>query len=141
MFYVADNLEGSRYLYLPLCGWAALLGSLLVDGRRRWRWLGLSGAAVIVATWSLGLVAHVTVWHEASALRDRVLASAAARYRTSPCLTLRFDEVPDSVDGAYVFRNGFREALASQEGNWERALKGGPVPAGCTFRWQLDGFR
>jgi len=113
-FFISPQLEGSRYLCLAECGWALLAADLIVavTGRLPWRSLAFGCAlasAVLVSV--LSVAREVGVWTRAADLRDRVLADARAAIARQGCVEATFVGVPDSVDGAYVFRNGFQEAM------------------------------
>jgi hypothetical protein len=66
----------------------------------------------------------------------RVLAAAGARAEGTGCRELAFVGVPDSVAGAYVFRNGFEAAL--RRSGWPPGAAGVSTPA-C--RRRRDGER
>jgi hypothetical protein len=74
------------------------------------------------------------VWRQAADLRDRVLTDARSAIERAGCARPTFSGVPDSVDGAYVFRNGFSEALAIP------AVAGGDARPDCAFTWSDSGF-
>jgi len=61
-----------------------------------------------------------------------VLTDARTALSQSGCAQVAFTTVPDSVSGAYVFRNGFPEALGTVVTNREA------VAPACTFTW-VDG--
>ena len=48
-----------------------------------------------------------------------------------------FENVPDSYGGAYVFRNGFVEALARST---PMAHLGDDPPPTCRFHWNVSEF-
>jgi hypothetical protein len=112
MFFVDANLEGSRYLYLGLVGFALGLTTVMA-ALPRYLSAGLMVAALL--SWSLGVRQHLGVWREAAELRDETLASARSALLTHAGRPI-VQNVPDSVRGAYVFRNGFREAVAREAG-------------------------
>ena len=88
--------------------------------------------AVIALVFAVSVQREVAVWRQAAELRDRVLADARAAIERAGCAQAGFTSVPDSVSGAYVFRNGFPEALG-------RAFTdANAVPADCRFAW-VDG--
>jgi hypothetical protein len=66
-------------------------------------------------------------------------AGAASRLRGTDCAAVHFIGLPDSVGGAYVFRNGFLEALRAADALGWQARVGGGDPA-CTFEWRGDVF-
>ena len=108
MFDVSGTLEGSRYVYLPAAGWSMFIAALLMPVRSR-RELGL--VAAVCAIGLMGVRMNFVAWTSAARMRDDVLA-AAARAKAAGCTVIWIRNVPDSVDGAYVFRNGLAEAVA-----------------------------
>lgn len=108
MFDVSTTLQGSRYVYLPAAGWSILLAALLMPtGSRR----ELALVAAVCAIGLAGVRMNLVAWTSAARMRDDVL-SAAARARAAGCTAIWIRNVPDSVHGAYVFRNGLAEAVA-----------------------------
>lgn len=132
-FFVAPTLEGARYLYLPSVGWSILLVTL---ASHAW-YLAPARAAVVVATVvllgvsAIGVVRHQRPWLEAAALRDQVLESARGAALAQGCPTIDVRNPPDSVEGAYVFRNGIQEALARTN----ISTRSDEPPMHCTFEW------
>jgi hypothetical protein len=133
ILFVASSLEGGRLLYTACAGWtiALAVGATAPPG--------LAGTclraavAVVVGVWSVSTYGHVLVWQQASTVRDQVLASA----QTLPlenCAATAFVGVPDNFRGAYVFRNGFHEALK------QRGRDFVPGPGGCRFVWTGSAF-
>ncbi len=143
MFYVTADLQGSRYLYLPACGWTLLLSALLLrtSGATLPR-LGLAVIAALLVAWAGGVRWHLADWQEASRLRDRVLASAHHQLSRTECAVVDFTGVPDSVGGAYVFRNGVLEALALTDDTDPAmpAVAGPPPGPACTVGWREGVF-
>jgi hypothetical protein len=136
-FYVNTLLEGSRYVYLAECGWALLSADLLyaLTGRLSRRSLVFACVmAISVLASTIAVERELGIWHRAAVLRDRVLAEAHLSIVRGRCAAARFADVPDSVDGAYVFRNGFVEALGSSA---EQATR---VQPDCFFKWSGDSF-
>lgn len=143
MFFVSAELEGSRYLYLPACGWALLLSALLAGAPRTpWSRAGLATAAALALVWAAGTRVHLGNWEAAAQVRDRVLADAARQLNREECAVVQFTGVPDSLHGAYVFRNGFPEALrvAGGTGPDSAAAPGLPDAPGCTVEWRDGAF-
>jgi hypothetical protein len=60
---------------------------------------------------AFGVRLNLVPWTRAAAMREEVL-SAVERASTSGCKEVWIRNVPDSVQGAYVFRNGLAEAIA-----------------------------
>jgi hypothetical protein len=73
----------------------------------------------------------------AAATRDAVLVEAERAVAVRGCEVAAFAEVPDSEEGAYVFRNGFAEA-ARLAGI--RVVTSADAPASCTFTWRDGSF-
>jgi hypothetical protein len=70
-----------------------------------------------------------------------VLASARANLQRTPCPVLNFADVPDAVGGAYLFRNGFLEALAGDGVPPARAAIISTGAGECTVHWRDGEFR
>jgi hypothetical protein len=140
-FYVSEDLEGSRYLYLPLVGWALLLADL--SGRQTKTAGRLIGAATIswlVISGTYGVFRHQNAWLRAADSRDDVLRRAALAATNSTCERAVFVGLPEAVGGAQLFRNGFIEAAATAG---IRAAPAGDaaVASDCTFVWTGEDFR
>jgi hypothetical protein len=139
-FYIGPQLEGSRYLYLAACGWAAMLVTAAAD----LAWRGpRSEAAVralvfmVIGAGIWGVREHLRPWTHAAQTRDLVLRTAAGDERLRACSVAYIEGLPDSVDGAYLFANGAREALADVGVNaFARADSGD-----CSFRWDPAAAR
>jgi hypothetical protein len=108
MFDVSGTLQGSRYVYLATAGWSMLMAALLLPARSRLDLLWVVAALTIGA---VGLRVNFVPWTRAAATRDEAL-SAVERAKISGCNEVWIRNVPDSVQGADVFRNGLPEALA-----------------------------
>jgi len=85
----------------------------------------------------LGLYLYGTVitqrhWREAAELRSAVLAAARTNPELRRCDRVVLRNLPDTVRGAYVFRNSVPEFLA-REAQMRGSIEG-TVP-GCTFKW------
>jgi len=132
-FHMASNLEGSRYFYLPSAGGAILLVTLAATGSTRIRVNRTAQATVgvlVIMVWATVVRIHLIPWVEASVLRDETIRAATIALASGGCGPgSSFQDVPDSVRGAYVFRNGFPEALAEHV-----PLTGTP----CDLHW-IDG--
>lgn len=133
LFFISDWLEGSRYLYLSSAGWAlACAGALDAPGYRR----ALAAVtAAVLAAWTVTLYVHVGVWREAGQVRDQLLRAAAQIPASPECSAPAFENVVDNVRGAYVFRNGFGQALRRANGS------AGPRSAATPCRYRWDGER
>jgi hypothetical protein len=140
--FVTADLEGTRYLYLPLVGWAVLLSELAAhQASGRARQLALAALAGIVSVGAYGSWRHQTAWLEAAAFRDVVLSEARAAMASGSCESWVFGAVPESLHGAFVFRNGFVEA-ARQAGFKAELSSSSPEDGrSCRFEWTDAGFR
>ena len=128
LFFINDDLEGSRYLYLPLCGWCLLIGDLvdsipLARLRLICAWTLATGVVLLGVT---GIRHHLGAWLESAALRDRLVAEAQAVVRQSACTDVVFEKVPSEHGGAQLFRNGFSQAVRTQSLGGDTA---------CRFVW------
>ena len=129
---VGPQLDGTRYLY-----WRCLPGR---DWLSSWR-VGREGqaprtiaAVALIAIIGLNAVAtrrQINAWSLAAAERDGILAAVLSDARVRECHEMSIADLPDTVRGVYVFRNGVPEALAQ--------LGMPPIsataPEQCQFRW------
>jgi hypothetical protein len=130
MFFVDANLEGARYLYLASAAWAIVLSVVMVPVTEgRIPHAAMAMVAIVMLPSAFLVRAHLAPWHAAAALRDDVIESYRA-VRGS-CATVAVEGLPGSVAGAYVFRNGFEEAVGESPA---------PPDAACVFEWRDDGF-
>jgi hypothetical protein len=110
VLFVGSDLQGARYVYVSSAVWAVLLASNVSIGHRIWL---RRAAAVIGALWLVLLIVavrmHMIPWIEAAHVRDEIID--VVRFRAQGCRTIAVDRPRDNVGGAYVFRNGFPEAL------------------------------
>ena len=136
-FFISPTLEGSRYVYLASAGWALLVADVIwrasdvAERATPWPALALTAIATVSSTFVLR--GELRTWQRASQLRDVVLAEARKSTGAADCGDVVFLDVPDSVEGAYVFRNGLPEAVGRGYGQ--------PKPAGATCALQWDGER
>ncbi len=138
---IADDMEGARYVYLGAVGWCLLLVvgvSVSFDATRA----GRAAAAIVLGStiiwWSWGTRVHQAPWRQAAELRDRVLVAATDVLSQTTCRSATFDDLPDSVEGAFVFRNGFEEALAERMDVDVPARQ--PAADRCRFGWTGTAF-
>ncbi|MCB0769188.1 MAG: hypothetical protein KDC00_02140 [Flavobacteriales bacterium] len=133
----ARTSESDRFLYLPSAFLCALVASLMARIPRTAFRLGLS---VLVSMLFLGyLQLELGQWRTASAITARILEELPEPPARG---TLFVTGLPDSYKGAYIFRNGFREAVAIHGGPAERYidLKGDP-PFADPVRYRGDDHR
>ncbi|MEX2273357.1 MAG: hypothetical protein WD690_17940 [Vicinamibacterales bacterium] len=128
-FYVTADLQGSRYLYLPAAGWSLFVSWLAAVGSHRH--LARCALAALVLIGAAGTITQQQRWQNASLLRDQVLWNARATALSLGCSNPSFENVPDSLDGVYVFRNGLPEALELGYADAGRT---------CVLRWDDGAF-
>lgn len=137
LFFVGPTLEGARYLYLASCAWTLVLADLVAAATDRVATSHLrafGGAMTVIGLiFAVSVQREIGVWRQAADLRDRVLTEARRVITEDKCGAAAFTGLPDSVDGAYVFRNGFVEAIGRNGGE----LKARP---GCAFVWVNGRF-
>lgn len=129
ILFVSSDLEGSRYLYESMAGWAALLGLAAFSGPSVVRACGMSALSVLLAMDIVGSHRQLHAWQLAGTMRDRVETAARTNISMQKCAAVAVTDLPDSVLGAYVLRNGGTELL-------QRAgVTMGAADRGCRFRW------
>lgn len=134
-FHMAPDLEGSRYFYLPSAGWAILIVGLSATGLSKLR-VGrrtqVALGVLAVLAWATVVRVHLVPWTEAADLREETVREAMVVMAANGCGPgSSFQDVPDSVRGAYVFRNGFPEVMSKL-----LPLTGAP----CHLRWIEGSF-
>jgi hypothetical protein len=136
ILFITSDLENGRYLYLSSAFWVvALVGMAIVPGRLN-RVSSFVFIAVIAVS-VVGVQVHLAPWREAARVRERVLAAARDVLATTPCAAVTLGGAPDSVRGAFVFRNGLSEAISSST----KAVPAAPsTEIGCHFRWTGSTF-
>lgn len=132
-FYVAPNLEGSRYLYLPAAGFA--LAASAAFGRWGGSRLNLYASVALAGLLTLfvtRLNEERHLWVSAASTRDALLTDAARVSQAQSCSSLAVQGAPDAVRGVFVFREGLAEALGAV------ATEAGGKP--CELRWTGSGL-
>jgi hypothetical protein len=125
MLFIAADLQGSRYVYLGAVGFSILLPVLVSNLDQSVQTLV---AIPLIVLFVVATRSHQSAWTAAALERDRVLAAyRAARVDCDPASVRG---LPDHVRGAYVFRNGFSEAVS--DSSTDRRAQ-------CTLTW--DGTR
>jgi hypothetical protein len=112
--FVGADLQGARYLYVSSAAWAVLLTAIIdrwPGSIAAWR-VGIVSVCSLAAIYAFAASWHQQTWRAAAAARDRVLETISTQ--AVGCATVSVAEVPDHVEGAFVFRNGLREALATR---------------------------
>ena len=133
--YVGQDLQGARFLYLATPGWAGLV-SLLASAPAPplGRMLSLVAVAALAAAGVIGVAHHLQPWKEAAEVRGRIEHALQSNETIQRCQSLTLAGLPDTVRGAYVFRNGAHEAVRRLSG---QKLIDTPED-GCTFEWRED---
>jgi len=112
--------NADRLAYLPSVGFALLVGlafQWIRNRSHRLAWVLVLVTFLICATLTQ---ARLTWWVQAGAIARGILEDLKALYPDlPPGVELWFAEVPDNVNGAYVYRNGLESAvrLVYQERN------------------------
>jgi hypothetical protein len=119
IFGITPDLQGTRYVYLASAWWSILLALALLDGWRTQRARRIASAVAVLAVISAAAAtrAHLEPWTDARRERDRILL----RLISLPvsCRQVAATPATDNVAGAYVFRNGLNEALATLGRSYE----------------------
>jgi hypothetical protein len=137
LFFITPDLGNARYVYLSTVFWVIVLAGLLDARDEDWSRLSrplVVGAAIVLG--AIGVQWHVAGWREAAELRERVLTAAQSLVEQAPCPMLSLAGAPDSVEGAYVFRNGLGEATARRT-----SIDLTNDPADCVFEWDGTSFQ
>jgi hypothetical protein len=130
--FVGPDLQGARFLYLAAPGWVSLIaGATSFLSGPSARRVAFAAASVLFVFWAMSARAHLEPWKAAAVSRDRVIQDARANGQMQQCRTVRVENLPDSVRGAYVFRNGVPEALRGEAG----LRVTDDAPPGCRFVW------
>lgn len=129
-FFVSPELEGSRYLYLASVGYAVLVAVLISALPARGRAGAVAASVLLIGLGLVGVRLHLAPWREAARTRDSFLVGVRNDPRTRTCRTISIATPPDSVRGAFVFRNGVHEALVA-----EGTTVSGDAPPDCVLRW------
>lgn len=116
VFQVDGVLEGSRFLYLPSAGAAVLIAGMLDSARkerpRAARSAGTSSAVLLISAFAVVSLYNGIPWKRASVLaRDMTAKFSEAARATAAATEVSVRGLPDGVDGAFVFRNGFTAAV------------------------------
>ena len=129
-FAVLGDLQGSRYLYVPMAAWAIALAAAILDGPgSRARWMTRVPVAILMVAGAASVVTiHLQPWHDARRVRDRALLRLSGLPLS--CVRVHARGVPDNVAGAFVFRNGLTEAAATIGREYE-FVREGQADKGC----------
>jgi hypothetical protein len=137
-FYIAPTLEGSRYLYLGTVAFSILLVQLASTAPARLpRVIAVALVVGVLAGGTFGLLLHQQPWISAATQRESVLLAARNTLATAGCATISISRLPDSHEGAYIFRNGFKEALERYDIATPPLLGS---DADCAYEWTGRDF-
>ncbi len=100
-----------RLLYLPALGVGLLVAAALHRVRSR---VGLAAAAMLCLVFGIWSTTLSLRWARAGELTSRAVSALADVVRVAPEGRIYLAAAPDSLGGAYMLRNGIREALALQ---------------------------
>lgn len=103
--------EGERFVYLPSVGLAIFLSVIVVGLWKKQRAVGAILATILIVFFSLTLWQRNLIWQEAGALSRQILTDFASETDLKPGEGTVVMGLPDNIDGAYVFRNGWLTAL------------------------------
>jgi hypothetical protein len=126
MLFIANDLQGSRYVYLGSVAFSIMVLSLVANLDQSVQMLV---AISLIALFAVSTRSHQSAWTDAALERDRVLSA----YRSAglDCDPADVRGLPDHVRGAYVFRNGFNEAV--------RGVAANGTPQ-CVVTWDCSRF-
>ena len=135
--FVSPDLQNSRYVYQSIVGWAGLMVLLCANHGSSSRLPIFQQALIVVLILlgGLGIRLHLGPWQAAAAMRDEVENAAGSDPRMRACGVVSLAELPDSIRGAYVFRNGVEGAFSQAIG-----LTVAPARADCEFYWDGHSF-
>ena len=100
------------------------------EGRGAVRTFGMGAIAMLIVFGAVGTREHQRHWQKASAARNLVMNVARTDSRLRACGAVSIRGLPDTVEGAYVFRNGADLAFEDAA----LALSDTAIPT-CTFNW------
>lgn len=107
VFSIDVDHENARFVYLPLAVALGLLGGAVARPARGFGWV----AAALAGLWSMATVVNGTAWHQAGREIDRTLTTLEAIQPRFPSGSVVLVDGHDTWHGAYVWRNGFTNAV------------------------------
>lgn len=116
ILYITDTLQGSRFLYLPSAG-ACLILAVLVKAdsfskRKAVEALRFLLPSAVIILFLLMHRVNSQPWKQAGAASKTMVEQALRPIRSLPPPQQVFVlYLPDNIQGAYIFRNGFSAAL------------------------------
>ena len=98
--------ESDRFLYMPSAFLAcALVRGLLISVRSSWVW---SALGVVICACSIQMFRGIQPWRQASMITEKAVLDVPSFI---PKGRLHVFDLPDEVNGAFIFRHGFAEAM------------------------------
>ncbi len=131
--------QGERYLYLPTVGLAIVVASLLFSLTKRLKQLVF--VVLLLASVSL-LTVRLQHWQVAGSYSRKVIEQFAPYVSDSLNYQQVFIGLPDNYKGAFIFRNGFNEALKLNYPKYEPSRWLMPIRSyffGQAIVWQKNG--
>lgn len=112
-FFVAGNLEGSRYLYLPSVGLAMFLGwCMAVSSYTRFAPTAKCAGAALLIVYVVAGASEAQRWRSAADVRHSILEQTRAIVSKADCGSITVSNAPSDLDGVHLFREGLSEALS-----------------------------
>ena len=134
LFFITDDLLGSRYLYLGSAGWALMLATIL-KGEQDAPWVVRRlPAVVLLVCWAVATNAHVRLWKKAGAHRE-VILSAADKVVMSGCRAPAVRGLPAVIAGVPLFLNGFPEAMSERQPTSRFHMDAAAAGVDCRLAW------
>ncbi len=147
------NLMNTRVLYIATIPLAILISYLIFNNLNNKRKLKIAFAIIICLALTTAYIINYIPWHQASAKAGNMLNNieqlhpdfediSYATYKKE----IFFKNLPDNIYGAFVFRNGFAEALRIKFKNknlfvnplekivWIVKNNKGPITSLCNFK-------
>jgi hypothetical protein len=117
ILFISDTLQGSRHLYLAALGACLMLAGVAegIWGRHKLGRLAfVCGSTGLIALFFWSSSYQLGAWKRAGDLAGEIVREGK-KYLLGldPGVAAYVDGLPDSLDGAYVFRNGFPSAMQS----------------------------
>lgn len=100
------DLQGSRLVYLSLALFAAGIAPALDLSKRG----SAATISLLVVAWAVAAGINAGAWRTASRVVERCVGEVVARSKSLPPESVVFLDAPDSMAGAFAFRNGLNAA-------------------------------
>lgn len=114
VFFIGPDLQNSRYIQLASAAWVIAL-AVAGDVSNRYATVFTTAVFVLlIGVFTITQRHHLWHWQRAAIQRDSLI-NAAKRLSVGCDGRIAMGQIPDSSNGAYVLRNGAREALAAED--------------------------